>query len=154
MKLQFKTLLIVTTVLAAISLSPFAQDTPKNTTAPKPTPAPVRDGKAKEPPSTVIISADAVKGIMSVQKDAQLIQLQVENLTLKIQQAQADLKKLQEEAQKTGDVLKSTINAEAAKVGIPAELLPKYQISNGVDGAWILKREEAPAATPPTSPKN
>jgi hypothetical protein len=127
-----------------------AGDNKQNSAQPTPTPALVKaDEKAKEPPLTAIIPADVVKStILGVQKDAQLAQQSFEILQLRIEKAQADLKKLQEDAQKAADAFKVAVQAAAAKVGVPPDALPGYEISTSpVDGAWILKK-------PPEKPKN
>ncbi len=120
--------------------------TPQNTANPAPTPAPVKaDTKTKEPPATAIIPAETVKSsILPAQKDAQIAQQSVELLSLRIEKAQSDLKKLQEDAQKTQEAFKASVMSAAVKLGIPVDALPNYEISNGVDGAWILRKVEKP----------
>lgn len=119
------------TLLFIFTPATFAQDVAKNT--PKP--------EEKKAPATAIIPKEDVQAIESLRKDAQLAQLQVENLQLKIQQAQTELAKLQEAQKKAEGAIQTAVTAAATKVGIPTSQLVEYEVTNGIDGAWILKKK-------------
>lgn len=115
------TLTILLFVAVIITGIVYAQDAPKK----------------DDTPDKIELTADQTKAIKEAQKDAQLVSLQVENLQLKIQQAQEELKKLQEDSQKKGQKL-SELFAEATKM--PVEKLNGYTIEE-VEGKFILKKK-------------
>lgn len=104
----------------------LAQDVKlQNTPADKPVTAPE---KAKP----VILDAAKLQ-------ELRLVTLEQENLTLKLQQLQAQAEKLQTDAKKADDA----ITAFWQRLGIKREeLATKWEASNGVDGAIILKPKE------------
>lgn len=103
----------------------------------------------KEAPSTAIIPADTVRIIEGARKDNQLINLQIENLQLKIAQANAEIDKLKGEAKKAEDAMSAAIGNAATAAKIPRDELGNYDLSTAPDGAWILKKKVAPVVTPP-----
>ena len=104
----------------------FAQDAKlQNTPADKPVSAPE---KAKP----VILDAAKLQ-------ELRLVTLEQENLALKLERLRAEAEKLQGDAKKADDA----ITAFWAKLGIKREeLATKWEASNGVDGAIILKPKE------------
>lgn len=116
-----------------------AQDAPKNTPAPTATPAPVKDlgfsKSADEKDKPIIVTRVQI--------------LESENLALKLQNAQlaataaipAELKKAVDEAQKALDEFYEK------KIGVSRTALSQYEISDGVDGALILRKKPPVAPT-------
>jgi len=104
----------------------FAQDAKlQNTPADKPVTAPE---KAKP----VILDAAKLQ-------ELRLVTLEQENLALKLERLRAEAEKLQTDAKKADDA----ITAFWQRLGIKREeLATKWEASNGVDGAIILKPKE------------
>ena len=88
---------------------------------------PEAKSEAKQPelPAKVELTAEDTKTLQDGQKDAQLAALQVENLTLKIQQAQDELKKLQEAQQ---EKQRSLAGLVTRLTKIPVEKLQEYSV--------------------------
>ncbi len=129
-------------LLCLFALCGFAQDAPKASDQPV-KPAPSVEEKT---PATAIIPAAAAKEITSLQKDAQIVALQINNLQLQIEKAKAELAKLQEAEKKAGEALNQAILAAAKVAGIASDKLIEYDVTTAPDGAWILKKKEKPAA--------
>lgn len=119
-------------VLLFLTPAVFAQDAPKASPAPTPTPAlKIEDAKP------IIVTKDKI--------------LTSENLALRLQNAQlqaqaaipAELKKAIDDAQKALD------EYYAKEIGVSRDKLSEYEISNGLDGALILRKK----ATPPPPEK-
>lgn len=104
----------------------FAQDAKlQNTPANKPVTAPE---KAKP----VILDVTKLQ-------ELRLVTLEQENLALKLERLRAEAEKLQTDAKKADDA----ITAFWAKLGIKREeLATKWEASNGLDGAIVLKPKE------------
>lgn len=83
------------------------------------------EAKQPELPAKVELTAEDTKTLQDGQKDAQLAALQVENLTLKIQQAQDELKKLQEAQQ---EKQRSLAGLVTRLTKIPVEKLQEYSV--------------------------
>ena len=116
-------LLLICLILPAYAL---AQDVATNKPAPKP--APVKEEKPK------LVILDQAK-----LQELRLVTLEQENLTLKLQQLQVQAEKLQADAKKADEA----IAAFWTRLGIKREeLATKWEASNGVDGAIILKPKE------------
>lgn len=94
--------------------------------------------KPAELPEKITLTKEQTKQIADSQKDAQLAALQVENLTLKIQQAQEELKKLQEAA---GQKQKSLTSLLTGLTKLPVEKLQGYTIEEK-DGQMILTKKK------------
>lgn len=104
----------------------FAQDVATNKPAPKS--APVKEEK----PKPVILDRAKLQ-------ELRLVTLEQENLALKLQQLQAQAEKLQADAKKADEA----IALFWQRLGIKREeLATKWEASNGVDGAIILKPKE------------
>lgn len=104
----------------------FAQDAKlQNTPDGKPVTAP-------EKPKPVILDAAKLQ-------ELRLVTLEQENLALKLERLRAEAEKLQADAKKADDA----ITAFWQRLGIKREeLATKWEASNGVDGAIILKPKE------------
>ncbi len=103
----------------------LAQDVAANKPAPKPI---TKEEKAKP----VILDAAKLQ-------ELRLVTLEQENLALKLERLRAEAEKLQTDAKKADDA----ITAFWQRLGIKREeLATKWEASNGVDGAIILKPKE------------
>ena len=103
----------------------------------------------KEPPAEVVLTAEAVKELTAKVKDAELARLAAENLTLKIQQAQEQLKKLTEDAQKAASESQAAYQRAAIKAGIPGDQIEQYQGEAQPNGTLVLRRRPPQTPAPP-----
>lgn len=109
----------------------FGQDKPQATAQPTATPTPKIEDVKEKP---IIVSKAQIEKSDSLAKDVRIAQLEAEaaippQFKARIEAAQ---KALDEFYQK--------------EIGISREKLSEYEISNGVDGALILRKKAAPAA--------
>ena len=103
----------------------------------------------KEPPAEVVLTAEAVKELTAKVKDAELARLAAENLTLKIQQAQEQLKKLTEDAQRAASESQAAYQRAAIKAGIPGDQIEQYQGEAQPNGTLVLRRRPPQTPAPP-----
>lgn len=105
----------------------FAQDA-------KPLQAKPADKPVSAPEKAKPVILDAAK-----LQELRLVTLEQENLALKLERLRAEAEKLQSDAKKADD----NITAFWAKLGIKREeLATKWEASNGLDGAIVLKPKE------------
>lgn len=126
-------------LILLVSTPAFAQDKPQ----PKASETPVIEKTINDklaPPAEATLSLETVKALEAKNQTARLAQLEVENLQLKIAQAQRDLKELQEAAQKVVQEAQSALVDAAVKAGIPRDKLSEYEISQNKDGSASLKK--------------
>lgn len=116
---------------AFLAMTASAQDVAKND---KPAP------KAETLPATVELTAEQTKTVKDQEKMWRLASLEVENLQLKLQQAQTQLKELQEKAQGEQKALGSAL-ASASK--IPLDKMADYDIGEK-DGKIVFTKKTAP----------
>jgi len=108
-----------------------------------PTYAFAQDAKLQNTPDAKPVSApEKAKPVIldsAKLQELRLVTLEQENLALKLERLRAEAEKLQSDAKKADD----NITAFWAKLGIKREeLATKWEASNGVDGAIILKPKE------------
>lgn len=129
-----KLFLILTLTMIAITMPAMAQD---------------KKDAPKEPPAEVTISADAVKTIEHARLIADNKALIANNLSLQIQKAQDDLKKLTEDAERAASELRAEMQRQAIRAGIPGDSLKEYEETpKNEKGEIVLKRRKPPANTP------
>lgn len=112
----------------------LGQDKPEPKAADKPISA------KKDAPAESTLSAETVKALEAKNQIVRLAQLELENLQLKMAQAQRDLKVLQEAAQKVSIEYQAALEEAAAKVGVPKDKLPEYEFIQNKDGSVTLKK--------------
>lgn len=98
--------------------------------------------KSKDLPAEVVIPAEAMKELQAKAKDAETAGLRAENLKLRIDAAQVELKKLQEEAERTLDESNAAFKRAAIKAGIPGDKVTEYSGETQKDGALKLTRKK------------
>lgn len=121
--------LIVCLILPTYAL---AQDVKTLENLKESAPVKVINPKPEEKAKPVILDAAKLQ-------ELRLVTLEQENLALKLERLRAEAEKLQGDAKKADD----NITAFWQKLGIKREeLATKWEASNGVDGAIILKPKE------------
>ena len=155
-------LIIIAAIVAALSISAFAQDKAQPKAADKPVAADTK----KEAPETATIPAETVKSLQDKAKDAETAGLRAENLKLKIDAAglraenlklnidaaQAELKKLTEDAEAAKSESNAAFQRAAIKAGIPGDRITEYGGEVQKDGSLRLTRRPATAPTPAPQP--
>ncbi len=96
--------------------------------------------KQAELPAEVSISVDEVKKLEAINQTARLAQLEFENLQLKIQQAQTQLKALEDRAKQANDDASNAYFAALAKAGVPRDKITEYEVKQNDDKSLSFKR--------------
>lgn len=136
-----KQIAIIILVLTAIAAS--AQDKPATKASDKP----IEAKAAKEAPAEITIPAEDVKKLKNTSDAAELALLRWQNLGLQIEQAQARLKQLKDDADRARDEANAAIDRAKIKAGAPGALVGEYvKAEVQKDGSWKIPR------TPQTEP--
>lgn len=99
--------------------------------------APKKEAKPDETPAKVELTVEQTKTVKDNQARVETANLRAENLALKIQQAQEELKKLQDAAQKEQQGFAAFFSRT---VGIPTDKLTGYNIEEK-DGKIVLTKK-------------
>ena len=132
---SMRTLLLI--LLALLCVTASAQEKQQ----PKVADQPVKGEAVKEPPAEVVIDAKAAEEIQRADDAATIAALKAENLSLKIANAQVELKKLIDEAQRARDEADAAFARGAIKAGVPGDQVGVYTRDPQRDGSLKLTRK-------------
>src|SRR5262245_37567732 len=100
--------------------------------------------KASDAPAEAVIEAKAGESVLRLAAAAEIAALRAENLSLKIAQAQEELKKLIDEMNKARDESNAALARAAIKAGVPGDKVGEYAREYQKDGSIKLTRKQQP----------
>lgn len=96
--------------------------------------------ESKSVPNTVQMSAAQVSKLDTVNKDARLAQLELENLQLRIEKASEELKKLQEKAKEAVKTAESAYLKEVESIGLSKDSVKEYDVKQNADNSLTFTK--------------
>jgi len=132
--------LVCCALLSFAYCSAAAQDKPQ----PKPADKPGKAEEVKEPPAEAVIDAKGAEAIRRADDAATIAAQKTEILNLRIANAQVELKKLIDEAQRARDDADAEWARAVIKAGVPGDKVGEYTREPQKDGSIKLTRKQPP----------